>query len=57
MRIPILLWRKNCRTEWSRKEESPRGAGLDWLQLIQAGVRMFHTTKPAKMKAFLKTME
>lgn len=38
-------------------EAHAEGTEQDWLQLIQAGVRMFHTTKPAKMKAFLKTIE
>lgn len=29
------------------------GNARDWSQLCKAGVRMFHTNKPAKMKAFL----
>ncbi|TWU46620.1 glycerophosphodiester phosphodiesterase family protein [Rubripirellula reticaptiva] len=38
-------------------ETHAEGTEQDWRQLIQAGVRIFHTNKPAKMKAFLRQME
>lgn len=36
-------------------EAHAEGKEEDWQQLIQAGVRMFHTNKPTRMKAFLRT--
>jgi glycerophosphoryl diester phosphodiesterase len=32
------------------------GKAEDWLKLIDAGVRMFHTNNPSKLKAFLLTV-
>lgn len=36
-------------------ETHAEGTEEDWRKLIRAGVRMFHTGKPAKMKAFLNS--
>nr|WRX36684.1 hypothetical protein [uncultured bacterium] len=38
-------------------EAHAEGTEQEWRKLLQAGVRMFHTTKPAKIKAFLRTTE
>lgn len=38
-------------------ETHAEGTEQDWRQLIQAGVRIFHTPQPAKLKAFLRQME
>ena len=38
-------------------EAHAEGTEKDWQALIQAGVRMFHTNKPARMKAFLRKFE
>ncbi|TWU48867.1 Glycerophosphoryl diester phosphodiesterase [Rubripirellula tenax] len=38
-------------------ETHAEGTEQDWRQLIEAGVRIFHTAKPAKMQAFLRKME
>lgn len=40
-----------------RVEAHAEGTEADWKKLIQAGVRMFHTNKPAKMKAFLREFD
>lgn len=37
-------------------ETHANGTEHDWRQLVQAGVRMFHTTRPDKVKAFLRTI-
>ena len=38
-------------------ETHAEGTEQDWLKLIKAGVRMFHTNKPARMKAFLREVD
>ncbi|QDT10818.1 glycerophosphodiester phosphodiesterase family protein [Planctomycetes bacterium K23_9] len=40
-----------------RVETHAEGTEQDWRQLIQAGVRIFHTSKPAKMRVFLSQLE
>ncbi|QDT05081.1 cytoplasmic glycerophosphodiester phosphodiesterase [Rubripirellula lacrimiformis] len=38
-------------------EAHAEGTEQDWQELIRAGVRMFHTNKPTKMKAFLRKVD
>lgn len=35
-------------------EAHAEGQAADWIQLIEAGVRMFHTGNPSEVKAFLR---
>ena len=38
-------------------EAHAEGAEQEWRKLMEAGVQMFHTNKPAKMKAFLRDVD
>lgn len=40
-----------------RVETHAEGTEDDWRKLVLAGVRMFHTSKPARMDAFLRTSD
>lgn len=37
-------------------ETHAEGNAADWRKLVEAGVRMFHTGKPAKVQAFLRSL-